>query len=136
VQLLENAIYPPNEAPRVGGVEVDPSTIGFSQVGRFLNVSANEYQRAIGANDQNEPINLFRNVLAKTWSDHRVAINLDREQSPLVFCLTFDGTDVVNHLFAPYHPPYRDGISQDKYRKYWPAVANYYAEVDRLLGEW
>src|SRR5207244_1165022 len=50
--------------------------------------------------------------------------------------MSYDGTDAVNHLFAPFHPPYRDGVSQDGYRRYWPAVANYYSEVDRLIGEW
>src|SRR6185436_4642002 len=47
-----------------------------------------------------------------------------------------DGTDAVNHLFGPFHPPYREGVSEEGYRKYWPAVANYYSEVDRMIGEW
>src|SRR5712691_8159862 len=136
VELLEDAIYPPNLAQHVASVEVDPSTVGFSQVGRFLNVNAGEYQHSVSANDPKDSINRFRDVLAKTWTDHRVAINLYREQAPLLLCMTYEGTDVVNHLFAPYHPPLRDGVSQEAYRKYWPAVANYYAEVDRLLGEW
>ncbi|HEY3055989.1 MAG TPA: alkaline phosphatase family protein [Thermoanaerobaculia bacterium] len=136
VQLLENAIYPASLAPKVAPVEVDPSTVGFSQIGRFLNISANEYERAVNSNDANNPINIFRNVLAKTWSDHRVAINMYRDQAPTMFCMTYEGTDAVNHLFAPYHPPYRDGISQEGYRKYWPTVSNYYAEIDRLIGEW
>src|SRR5205085_894779 len=46
------------------------------------------------------------------------------------------GTDAVNHLFAPFHPPYRESVSSEGYRKFWPAVANYYAEIDRLIGEW
>jgi Flp pilus assembly protein TadD len=54
----------------------------------------------------------------------------------MLMMMEYDGTDAVNHLFAPFHPPYREGISEEGYRKYWPAVANYYAEVDRLIGEW
>src|SRR5207302_7503083 len=50
--------------------------------------------------------------------------------------MSYDGTDAVNHLFAPFHPPYREGVSTDGYRKFWPAVSNYYSEVDRLIGEW
>jgi Tfp pilus assembly protein PilF len=48
----------------------------------------------------------------------------------------YEGTDDINHLFAPFHPPLREGVSETGYRKYWPAVANYYSEVDRLIGEW
>jgi Tfp pilus assembly protein PilF len=50
--------------------------------------------------------------------------------------MSYSGTDAVNHLFAPFHPPYREGVSQDGYRRYWPAAANYYSEIDRLIGEW
>ncbi len=81
-------------------------------------------------------MNVFRETLAKTWTDHRVAVALYQQQEPLVMMMSYEGTDVVNHLFAPYHPPYREGMSQTEYRKYWPGVANYYSEVDRLIGEW
>src|SRR5207237_6724819 len=101
-----------------------------------LNLSATEYENAVNSKDSAEPVRLFRDLLAKTWSDHRVAINMYREQSPLLFMMTYEGADAVNHLFAPFHPPYRDGVSQEGYRKYWPAVSNYYAEVDRMIGEW
>ena len=70
-----------------------------------------------------------------------MAINLYNDQrkngqDPKLVMVSYEGTDAVNHLFAPYHPPYREGISEQSYRKYWPAVSNYYAEVDRLIGEW
>jgi arylsulfatase A-like enzyme len=81
-------------------------------------------------------VNVFRETLAKTWTDHRAAISLYQQQEPLVLMLSYEGTDVVNHLFGPYHPPYREGISQTQFRRYWPSVANYYAEIDRLIGEW
>jgi predicted AlkP superfamily phosphohydrolase/phosphomutase/Tfp pilus assembly protein PilF len=136
VQLLENAAYPPDVAQRVRPLEVDPSTIGYDQVRRFMNLSDAEYQRSLASKDPADPVNIFRNVLAKTWSDHRAAIDMYKQQSPIFFAMTYDGTDVVNHLFGPFHPPYRDGVSQDGYRKYWPTVSNYYAEIDRLLGDW
>ncbi len=50
--------------------------------------------------------------------------------------MSYDGADAVNHLFGPFHPPYREDVSSEGYRKFWPAVANYYAELDRLIGEW
>ncbi|HEX9163339.1 MAG TPA: alkaline phosphatase family protein [Thermoanaerobaculia bacterium] len=134
VEFLDNAIYPGSDVERVRSVEVPPSTVGADQVRRFINLAPGEFEAAM--QNPADPVAIFRDVLAKTWSDHRAALNLYREQAPLFLALTYDGTDAVNHLFAPYHPPMRDGVSQDGYRKYWPTVSNYYAEVDRMIGEW
>jgi Tfp pilus assembly protein PilF len=136
VQLLPDAIYPVQLAARAKSAEVPLSTIEYEQVRRFLNISPSEYRQAVNSNNVFDPVNVFRGVLAKTWTDQRVAINLYRQQAPLLLMMSYEGTDVVNHLFAPYHPPYREGISEVGYRKYWPTVANYYAEIDRLIGEW
>jgi len=135
-EQLDNAIAPPSLAPRLQSQIVPVSTVGYPQIRRFLNVTPDEYDRAVTKGGAGDPINVFRGVLAKTWTDHRAAMQMYRDQSPLLTMVEYDGTDVVNHLFAPYHPPYREGISQDNYRKYWPSVTNYYMEVDRLIGEW
>jgi predicted AlkP superfamily phosphohydrolase/phosphomutase/Tfp pilus assembly protein PilF len=141
VELVTHAIYPPELSARAQTLAVMPMTIGYAQARRFLNVSSNEWDRAVTSGDDTNPMNVFRRILAKTWSDHRVAINLynderQRGRDPLLLMVNYEGTDAVNHLFAPFHPPLRDGVSDDGYRKYWPAVANYYSEVDRLIGEW
>lgn len=135
-QLLDRAVAPASEGSKLQPLIVPVSTVGYPQVRRFLNITVDEYDRAVNKGTPADPINVFRGVLAKTWSDHRAAIQLYRDQSPTLLMMEYDGTDVVNHLFAPYHPPYREGISQEGYRKYWPTVTNYYAEIDRLIGEW
>lgn len=132
---LPSAIYPPTLEARVQSLAVPVDTIGYDQIRRFLNIVPAELSAAANGKAA-DPINIFRGILAKTWTDHRVAINLYNEQKPLLLMMSYDGTDAVNHLFSPYHPPYRDGVSQEGYRKYWPAVSNYYAEVDRMIGEW
>jgi predicted AlkP superfamily phosphohydrolase/phosphomutase/Tfp pilus assembly protein PilF len=137
--LLNSAIFPPALASRADVLDVPPSTIEYAQARRFLNISEAEWTKAIES--PNDPINAFRDVLAKTWSDHRVAINLynderRRGRDPQLVMMSYEGTDAVNHLFGPFHPPLRDGVSSEGYRKFWPAVANYYAEIDRLIGEW
>ncbi len=136
VTLMPDAISPAQLATRVHPLVVPVESIGFAQVGRFLNVSAAEYENAVKSGNPADSVNMFRNVLAKTWTDHRVALNLYQQQTPLLTMVAFEGTDKVNHLFAPYHPPYREGIPQNEFRRYWPTVANYYSEVDRLIGEW
>jgi predicted AlkP superfamily phosphohydrolase/phosphomutase/Tfp pilus assembly protein PilF len=133
VELETSAIRPAKYEPRVRQLAIPQQSIGYQQIRRFITVSPEEFDKTT---DQRSPINLFRGILAKTWSDHRAAINLYNEQQPLVFMMAYDGTDAVNHLFAPYHPPFRDGVSNDGYRKYWATVTTYYAEIDRMIGEW
>jgi len=141
VNLVPNAVYPPELAARAESLLVPADTIGYPQMRRFVNVAQSEFDRSVSKGGDSDPVNVFRQVLAKTWSDHRVAINLYNDQrqqgrDPLLIMMSYEGTDAVNHLFAPFHPPYREGVSQDGYRKYWPAVTNYYSEIDRLIGEW
>jgi predicted AlkP superfamily phosphohydrolase/phosphomutase/Tfp pilus assembly protein PilF len=136
VTSTPNAIDPAEYRARVASQVVDPQTVGYGQVGRFLNITATEFDEAVARGGPADPANVFRDVLAKTWTDHRVAISLYQQREPTVLMMGYDGTDTVNHLFGPYHPPYREGISQTQYRRYWPAVANYYSEIDRLIGEW
>ena len=136
VTLQRGAVYPAELAQRMAQLEVPSSTIQSPQVRRFLNITDAEFNTAVSSGGPTDPINVFRDVLAKTWTDHRAAVNLYQQQEPLLLMVNYEGTDAVNHLFAPYHPPYREGISQTNFRKYWPAVANYYSEVDRLIGEW
>lgn len=139
VEESATAVYPAALADRATSLAVPPETVGYAQVRRFLNITPDEWDNA--TKNPSDPAVIFRSILAKTWTDHRVAINLYNDQrqhgqDPMLVMVSYEGTDAVNHLFAPYHPPYRDGISEASYRKYWPAVANYYAEVDRLIGEW
>lgn len=136
VVLMPEAIDPAALHPRIAPLVVTSESIGFGQVGRFLNITANEYEDAVSKGGPTDPVNVLRDTLAKTWTDHRVAVSLYQQRDPLLTMVSYEGTDAVNHLFAPYHPPYREGLSQTQFRKYWPAVANYYAEVDRLIGEW
>jgi predicted AlkP superfamily phosphohydrolase/phosphomutase/Tfp pilus assembly protein PilF len=136
VGLHANAIYPGNLANRVSQLDVPLETINGPQVRRFLNITEEEYNAAVASGGPMHPINVFRQVLSKTWTDHRVAVDLYRQHEPLLMMVHYEGPDTVNHLFSPYHPPYREGIDQTEFRRYWPAVANYYSEVDRLIGEW
>ncbi len=136
VQLTINAIHPPNLQPVVSRSGVPVETVGFQQVNRFLNITSAEFQEAVSSSSKADPIRTFRSVLAKTWSDHRVGVELYQAKRPMLLMHSYEGTDVVNHLFGPYHPPYRQGVDRDNFRRYWPAVANYYAEVDRMIGEW
>lgn len=133
---LDDAVQPASFASRVNNIAVPRPTIGFQQMRRFLNITPAEFQRAVSVAPPDDPIVVFRDLLSKTWTDHRVAIDYYQTARPQLLMLHFEGTDAVNHLFAPYHPPLRQGVDPREYRKFWPVVANYYAEIDRLMGEW
>jgi len=47
-----------------------------------------------------------------------------------------EGTDVVGHVFASYVAPKMDCVSAEDFRRYGRAVDEYYALVDRLIGQW
>jgi predicted AlkP superfamily phosphohydrolase/phosphomutase/Tfp pilus assembly protein PilF len=136
VELMPRAIYPATLAGRVTSTLVPESTVGYPQVRRFLNITEAEFDKEVNGSEPNNPIVAFRSVLAKTWTDHRTAIDLFALRRPLLTMVSYEGTDTVNHLFGPYHPPLREDVDADEYRKYWPTVSNYYAEIDRLIGEW
>ncbi|HSN69227.1 MAG TPA: tetratricopeptide repeat protein, partial [Thermoanaerobaculia bacterium] len=136
VDLVPAAIYPQELGAVVNPVLIPATTIDYRQVSRFLNLTEAEFRTAVASTDPKNPVVAMRAILAKTWSDHRAAIALFKRQKPMLTMVLYDGTDDVNHLFGPFHPPKRGSIPFEEYRKYWPTVANYYAEIDRLIGEW
>ena len=136
VLTTPSAIWPQALAARVTASVVPAATIGYGQVQRFVSVTPAEFQRSISVSEASDPTAIFRSVLAKTWTDHRVGVDLYESQHPTLLMMQYEGTDAVNHLFAPFHPPQREGVSAEDYRRYWGAVSNYYSEVDRLIGEW
>lgn len=133
---LPDAVHPATAGEIVKPLTIPESTIDFRQMSRFLNVTEAEFRAAISSGNPNDPIVALRSVLAKTWSDHRAAIALFEARAPMLTMVLYGGTDTVHHLFGPYHPPKRSAVPMTEYRKYWPTVARFYGELDRLIGEW
>lgn len=129
-------VFPLRLRERVGDAVIPRATVGYSQVRRFMNLSENEFQKSVSRGQTDDPIVAFRSVLAKGWSDHRIALELYQEIQPMLLLLGFQGADVVHHLFGPYHPPYRERVAWESYRRFWPTVGAYYVELDRMIGEW
>lgn len=126
--------HPVSLGRAVQSVHIAPNQIADEQLQRFLTLPAKDDRE--GDDAAEDPVPLFREALAETWSAHRSAVAGYRAVDPTLLVVNYRGTDVVNHLFSPFHPPYRQGVSYAEYRRYWPAVANFYGEMDRLIGEW
>jgi predicted AlkP superfamily phosphohydrolase/phosphomutase/Tfp pilus assembly protein PilF len=129
-----NAVYPQEHLERTRQVHTPEQTIEFQQISRFVNVPESAWREA--AADPTHPVSLLRSILSSGWSSHRAALELYRATQPALMMKLYEGPDTINHLFGPYHPPFRQGVDTDEFRRYWPAVATYYSEVDRMLGEW
>jgi tetratricopeptide (TPR) repeat protein len=54
---------------------------------------------------------------------------------PSVLMVYYEGTDTIAHLFAPFTPPWRQGIDRALFERYRDAAWRYYGHADRLLGE-
>ena len=134
--LHTDAYYPSELSGIVQSQTITPSDIAFQDLRKFLNITESEFNEAVSGGASDHPIVLYRELLAKTWSDHRVALEAFKKHKPLLVMTSNGGTDAVGHLFSPYLHPYREGVDMGEFRKYWPAVFTYYAELDRLLGEW
>ncbi|MBV8200289.1 MAG: tetratricopeptide repeat protein, partial [Acidobacteria bacterium] len=47
----------------------------------------------------------------------------------------FQGTDTLGHIFAAYAPPRQPGVTPEDFARYGAVPRRYFAEVDRLLGD-
>nr|MDQ2970403.1 alkaline phosphatase family protein [Acidobacteriota bacterium] len=91
--------------------------------------------RASGAGLEN-PIVALSRILSSTRVTHRIARDLYDREHPDLLALYFEGTDEIGHVFALATPPKLACAPEAEIAKYGGAVARYYAEVDRLLGQW
>ncbi len=77
----------------------------------------------------------FKGILSSTITYYEMARYLLAKYSPQFFCLYFEGTDTICHLFARYRPPAMEGVSEEEVRRYGETIENYYIYHDELLGE-
>lgn len=112
-------------------------SVTASDLSRFLDVPQAEVAAALasGAGIENRMVALSR-VLKATRVYHRLARELYDRNLPDLMLLYLEGTDEVAHLFAPFTEPKLDCVSAQDFARYRRVVPEYYALVDRLLGQW
>jgi len=127
--------YPPALTAGVDQIVARESAVSNEELSRFLDVPADEIARSRGAGLTN-PVDALARTLGATRVEHRIARELYDRHTPDLMAVYFEGTDVIGHAFAPFVPPKIDCVSEADFRKYRRAVDEYYADVDRLLGQW
>jgi tetratricopeptide (TPR) repeat protein len=96
-----------------------------------------EYQRAAAAPDPYaHPVSALRRILVETRAYHGIAASWIGRERPDLAIVYFQGTDTIGHLFAPFAPPRQPAISTEDFERYSAVPERYFAEVDRLLGDY
>ena len=82
------------------------------------------------------PESALRRILVETRAYHALATSWLARQKPDLAVVYFQGTDTLGHVFAPYAPPRQDTISPEDFERYSKVPETYFAEIDRMLGEY
>ncbi len=82
------------------------------------------------------PVSALRRILIETRAYDDLARSWIGEQKPDLAVVYFQGTDTIGHIFAPYAPPRQREIPQSDFLLYSAVPERYFAEIDRLLGEY
>lgn len=137
----EGAIAPGSDGQDLGPLRVDPGSIRFEEVTRFVEITPAEFRQArsdlggpVGASYRNPVTHLLR-ILAATRTYHGIARALLARGQPDWFGVFYQGIDEVSHRFAHFMPPRMAMVSAADQRKFGRAVERFYAWQDELLGE-
>lgn len=133
----QGVAYPASLSAGVEQIAERDGRVTDEELARFVDVPAEEIARARGSGEglQNLIIALARTIGA-TRVEQRIARELYDRNLPDLMMLYIEGTDVIGHLFASYVPPKMSCVSDDDFARYHRAVDEYYALVDRILGQW
>jgi tetratricopeptide (TPR) repeat protein len=82
------------------------------------------------------PVSALRRILVETRAYDALARTWIAERRPDLSIVYFQGTDTIGHVFAPYAPPRRPGVPEAEYARFHRIPELYFAEIDRLLGEY
>jgi tetratricopeptide (TPR) repeat protein len=81
------------------------------------------------------PASALRRILAETRAYHALARAWIERARPDLAVVYLQGTDTIGHMFAPYAPPCQPGVAALDCQRYGEVPRRYFAEIDRLLGD-
>ncbi|HET7218920.1 MAG TPA: alkaline phosphatase family protein [Vicinamibacterales bacterium] len=112
--------------------------VGYQELEAILPwLSEREYGEAAKAVDPySHPVSALRRILVETRVYDTLAREWFASEKPDLLLLYIQGTDSIGHVFAPYAPPRQDTITQPDYDRYHDVPKRYFAEIDRMLGDY
>ena len=128
--------YPPSLSQGVEQVLARDGVVVDAELGRFVALPEAEIRRARDGGGLESPVVALARIVGSTRVQQRIGRDLYDKNLPDLMMLYFEGTDAIGHVFAPYAPPRMPCISEEDFTRYRGAVDEYYALVDRLLGQW
>lgn len=130
----EDVVAPAAALARVRAQSFTPDRLGFEKASRFLDVSRGEFAAArTGGFRRGNLVNNFVLTYATGETYRRIGVELLRDPAD-VTAVYFEFIDAVGHLFMPYAPPRRSGVTVADFDRYRDAVKIGYVEMDRWIG--
>ena len=129
--------YPASLSAGVEQIAAREGQVTDAELARFVDMPLEEIARARASGQGLEnPVIALARTIAATRAQSRIARELYDRNLPDLMMVYLEGTDVVGHVFASYVAPKMDCVSAEDFRRYGRAVDEYYALVDRLIGQW
>jgi Flp pilus assembly protein TadD len=129
--------FPSNLAPGVEQILGRDGVVSNAELARFFDVPEADIQASRGGQSGlDNPFVALPRIVGSTRVYHRIARDLYDRNLPDLMAVYYEGTDAVGHVFAPYVPPKMSCVSDDDFRRYRRVVDEYYALIDKMLGQW
>jgi Type I phosphodiesterase / nucleotide pyrophosphatase/Tetratricopeptide repeat len=129
--------FPASLSAGVEQIAAREGTVTSEELARFVAIPVGEIaaERSSEQGLSNDLVLLVR-AIGATRVESRIARELYDRNLPDLTMLYFEGTDVVGHLFGSEVPPRMSCVSDSDFARFHGAVDEYYALVDRVLGQW
>ena len=128
--------YPASLSPGVEQILARDGSVTDGELAAFVAIPEPEIRRVREGGAIENPVVALSRILGSTRVQQRIGRDLYDKNHPDLMMLYFEGTDAIGHVFAPYVPPRMSCISEGDFARYRGAVDEYYARVDRILGQW
>jgi tetratricopeptide (TPR) repeat protein len=132
-------VYPPEQEPAAREtLAKTEAAVGYDALHAYLPwlTSEDAGKAAADPDPYAYPVSALRRILIETRAYHALATSWLAREKPDLAVVYFQGTDTLGHVFAPYAPPRQPAVSPQDFERYSKVPELYFAEIDRLLGDY
>jgi predicted AlkP superfamily phosphohydrolase/phosphomutase len=129
--------YPASLGPGVEQVVARDGRVADEDLVPYVGMSLPEIAeaRAAGGGLQN-PLVALASIIGATRVQQRISRDLYDRNTPDLMALYLEGPDGIGHVFAAFVPPKMSCVSEEEFARYRKTVDEYYAMLDRVVGQW